>query len=161
MRLRTKCVLVRKIFCIPRALAIQQRRHRARVIGDEPSAHWAAGHFVFTSTYVGRERRVSRVHSRRVQPPTLEHKATRSGTVRPSAPVPSPFPQGTALTVRLSCQKACASIQADGSAEVDTGAAVRCRPTTSAMRVSSIWGKRRRRSEASKVISTVSKAIPP
>jgi len=37
MLLRIKCVLVRKIFCIPRPLAIPQRRHRARVIGDQPS----------------------------------------------------------------------------------------------------------------------------
>jgi hypothetical protein len=37
----------------------------------------------------------------------------------------------------LSFHKACTSVQSDASAEVGAGVAVRCRPTTSAMRVSS------------------------
>src|SRR5260370_10229035 len=85
---RTCCVEVVNAFCIPRPLAIPQPRHRAPVIGAQPSAHWPAGHFIFTSTNVGRGPAQARFIPGEFSTPALEQKTTRSGTVRRMAPVP-------------------------------------------------------------------------
>ena len=89
MRLRIKCVLVRKIFCIRRPLAIQQRRHRAWVIGDQPSAHWrqviSYSHLRMWAEGLAQAGFIPTEFST----PALEQKTTRGGTVRPSAADPS------------------------------------------------------------------------